>query len=678
MRGRLFAFALSCLAGLAALLASTNANAWYFPEHVVLLGDGHNALAPELRAIIADAVAAARREGLNLCERTDLSLDEVLRNTPLATPMIRTPASVGCVPYVALPGLAGDHASDVDELRTVLTGSKGIELVSTVAYEWQRFRENMLRGQSSLDRMSYVHDLDVALYFIDSGYVTRARATRVHFRDVGRPFDDVLRELASQGRIDDQLGRIVFHHMRSLILAAKGRRVEALLEHAFAIHFLEDAFASGHLAMSDASWALGRDAVRLRHDAFNTEGLTVKRAMSREPCSSLASGTVELAGLPPCWTTSGDGYLGLTPDASDRLHVAAAVSRAELAFAIALDPERVQAYAAGLGDLALLTLGTKLDPTPWWTVDAAQRRRLPAGPKHAMRLVRGATASVAKLRELPVPPAAGVDVARNPGAVAPSIIASVLATPVIGADRATDDATDATSAPEAISDDEPGVSLLRPILAQLPAAQSDTDAQHPVGHLDHGWAVQAFIATGSTVLVPPSAPVDFFAPGIGASVGLSYRWGSLLPGRRARSIAEFNIGISDSLHIDTRGQAGGRGHVTMLDQELRWPVVWEALTTYTLPLDLVRMHRAGRVLVFNGVRAHEILREGSLAFQGIELEALAIAISDGHGSHPLYAVSPDLRFYVGLANPSAAQPSFPSTLGVTFGITLTGGYVTFL
>lgn len=665
MRGRRFAFALTLLT---TLLASTRAGAWYFPEHVVLLGDGHAAVAPELRAIIADAVASARREGLNLCQRTDVSLEEVLTDTPLRTPMIRTPASAACVPYIALPGLAGDHASDIDELRTVLTGSKGVELVSTVAYEWRRFRQNARRGQTSLDRMSFVHDLDVALYFIDSGYVTRARATRVHFRDVGRPFDDVLRDLATEGRIDDQLGRIVFHHMRSLVLAAKGKRVEALLEHAFAVHFLEDAFASGHLAMSDASWALGRDAVRLRHDAFNAEGLAVKRAMSHEPCSSLLSGTLELAGLVPCWTTSGDGYLGLTSDASDRLHVAAAVSRMEVAFAIALEPERVQAYADGLGDLALLTLGTQVDPTPWWTVDAAARRTLPAGPKHAMRLVRNATASVAKLRELPVPPAAGVDVSRIAGAIAPSIIASVLAAPRTAADS--DDAHG--------DDADPGVSLLRPSLAQLPEAQSDTQAQHPLGHLDHGWAVQAFIATGGAVLVPPSAPVDFFAPGIGASVGLAYRWGSLLPGRRARSIAEVNVGISDSLHLDTKGQAGGRGHVTMFDQELRWPVVWEALTTYTLPLDLVRMHHAGDVLVFNGVRAHEVMREGSLAFQGIELEALAIAISEGHGSHPLYAVSPDLRFYVGLANPSAAQPSFPRTLGATFGITLTGGYITFL
>jgi hypothetical protein len=666
MRRRLFAFALA----LVSLFVSGRARAWYFPEHVVLMGDGHSAVAPEIRAIIADAVAAARHEGLAVCDRTDLSLEDVLRDTPLTTAMIRTPASVACVPYAALPGLAGDHASDVDELRTVLASSKGLELTSTVAYEWRRFRRNTLRGQSSLDRMSFVHDLDVALYFIDSGYVTRARATRVHFRDVGRSFDDVLRDLATQGRIDDQLGRFVFHHVRSLVLAASGRRVDALLEHAFAVHFLEDAFAAGHLVMSEASWAKGRDSVRLRHDAFNTEGLLVTRAMSREPCSSLASGTLELAGLPPCWTTTGDGYLGLTSDTSDRLHAAAAISRAELAFATALDPERIQAYADGLGELALLTLGTKLDPTPWWTVDREARRTLPAGPKHAMRLVRNATASVARLRELPLPPSAGVDVALIAGAVAPSLIAAVRAPPRILAEGTDDDASD----PEA----NPGITLLLPTLAQLPAAQSDTAKQDPLGHLDHGWAVQVFVASGATVLVPPSSPVDFFGPGVGASAGLSYRWGSLLPGRRARSIAEFNVGISESLHIDSKGDSGGRAHVTMLDQELRWPVVWEALTTYSLPLDLVRMHHAGRVLFFNGIRTHEVLRDSSLAFLGIELEALAIALSDGHGSHPLYAVSPELRFYLGAANPSAAQPSFPSTLGPTFGITLTGGYATFL
>lgn len=676
------AFALAVVTVLAALLATPRAHAWYFPEHVVLTGDGHSALTPEIRAVIADAVAAARKEGLAMCERTELGLEDVLSDKPLTTAMIRTPSSVSCVPYAALAGLAGNHASDVGELRTVLATPKGIELVSAVAYEWNRFRESARRGQTSLDRMSFVHDLDVALYFLDSDYVNRARATRSHFRDVGRSYETVLRELGAEGRIDDVLSRFVFHHTRSLLLAAQSRSVEALLEHAFAIHFLQDAFAAGHLVMSDASWTEGRDAVRWRHDAFNADGLAVTREMSREPCKSLATGTLELAGLPPCWTTSGDGHLGLSADSSDRLHVAAALSRAELAFAVALAPDRILAVATGLGDLALVALASKLDPLPWWTVDPEARRKLPAGRQHSMHLVRTAADAVAKLRELPIPPAASVAVSRHAGAVDPAIIAGILSPP-----STTPTSTTSTDGDDAAREAGPlpsvdaavaGLSLVRPTLAQLPTSQVDTAPLHPEGHLDHGWAVQLFAVTGGTMLVPPSAPVDFFGPAIGASAGLSYRWGSLLPGRRARSIAEISVGISQALHIDTRGGAGGRPHLTLLDQEVRWPVLWEALTTYTLPLDLAAIHRAGRLLFLNGVRAHELVQDGSLTFLGAELEACAIALSHGHGAHPLYAISPELRFYVGVADPSAAQPSYPSTLGATFGITLTGGYATFL
>lgn len=669
MRGRVFAFA---FVALVAALAPRSAYAWYFPEHVVLAEDGHAALAPELRAIIAEAVADARREGLAICDRTDVHLEDVLTNKPLVTSTLRTPASVPCIPYSALAGLAGDHASDVAELRTVLTGVKGLELVSAVAYEWRRFRDKVERDRPTLDRMSYVHDLDVALYFIDSTYADRARATRSHFRDNGRSFETVLRQLATEGRVDELLERFVFHHVRSLVLAASGKRVDALLEHAFAVHFLQDAFASGHLVMNDAAWNEGRDSVRFRHDAFNAEGLAVTRAMSREPCASLAVGTLELAGLPPCWTTTGDGYLGLDSGASDRVHAATAIVRADLAFAVALDPDRVLAYATGLGELELLALASKLNPVPWWTVDRATRRSLPAGPAHAMRLVRGALAAVPRLRALKVPAPAGVAVIRHPSAIDPAIIDGILDSPPLRTDGEPD-APDASGGAAVI-----GMTLVRPILAQWPAPERDSAAVHPPGHLDHGWAVQLFAATGATALVPPAAPVDFFGPGVSVSVGFSYRWGSLLPGRRGRSLAEFNIGLSETLHVDSSGSSGGRVNLTLLDQELRWPVVWEALTTYTLPLDIAAMHRAGRVLVFNGIRAHEVVKNGSLVFLGAEIEALAIALSDGRGAHPFYVISPDLRLYLGAARPSTAQPSYPDALGFTFGISFTGGYATFL
>jgi hypothetical protein len=317
-------------------------------------------------------------------------------------------------------------------------------------------------------------------------------------------------------------------------------------------------------------------------------------------------------------------------------------------------------------------LGTKLDPSPWWTVDASLRHKLPAGPAYAKRLVHEAAAAAVRLRELPLPPAAHVDAVRRKASVPAALIDGVLATPRIVTDE--DERNDEPGAAYAV-----GVSLVRPTLAQLPTAQNDTTTMNPSGHLDHGWAVELVASTGAMVLIPTDgSAVDFFAPGVSVSAGFSYRWGSLLPGRRGRSLAEINLGVSQLLHVNAFGAAGGNTHVTLLDQEVRWPVVWEALTTYNKPLNLAAMHRAGRVLFFNGLRAHELVRGNDVSFLGIELETAAVALSEGSGTHPLYFLSPELRFFVGLANPQAAQPSFSRQLAPTFGVTLTGGYTTFL
>lgn len=257
------------------------------------------------------------------------------------------------------------------------------------------------------------------------------------------------------------------------------------------------------------------------------------------------------------------------------------------------------------------------------------------------------------------------------------MVAGVLDAPPVFADADEERHEPTTGAPPEPSESAghaAGLALLRPTLAQLPTAQADTTAMRPEGHLDHGWAIQIFAAAGALVLVPPRSPVDFLAPAVSLSGGFSYRWGTLLPGRRARAISELNIGVSQTLHVDSAGSTGGSTALTILDQELRWPVFWEALTQYNLPLDLASFHSAGRVLFLSGARSHEVIRSGTVGFLGVELEVAAIALSNGHGSHPLYALSPELRFYVGLANPSATQPAFPAAIGPTFGIALIGGY----
>ena len=75
---------------------------------------------------------------------------------------------------------------------------------------------------------------------------------------------------------------------------------------------------------------------------------------------------------------------------------------------------------------------------------------------------------------------------------------------------------------------------------------------------------------------------------------------------------------------------------------------------------------------------HEIVTNPTPVFWGIDLELAAIALTSGRGAYPLYSSSPELRLYVGAANPRPPQPSFPAAWGPTVGIELTGGYATFL
>jgi hypothetical protein len=662
-----------------ALFSARDAQAWYFPEHVVIAHDGLMELPGEIRDVVRDAASRARSDGVPLCARVDMPLEDIAEDRPLVTRMVRSEVRVDCVPYSALPALAGDHASSAAELRTVLTTQKGVEITSAVVYEWRRFKEALERLPApSLERMSFVHDLDVAFYFIDPGYDVRAQATRAHFVDAGRSLDDVMRS-AARGDVESALAQFLVHHLRSLELAARGDTTEAILEHAFAIHFLQDAFAAGHLVMTAATWGHGNAHVRQRHDFYNARGLPVGRALSRAPCTELGESVLDLAGLTPCWMTSGDGFLGLSPDASDRSHAARAVAKAELEFALAIDPDRVLVAVGELGEREQVAIGTLVDPAPWWTVRASERRDLRANPSSAMRLLRAAASAVGKLRSSQTLPAIRVGV--SAGTFDAEILAGALdpCRPSSRTDPAFAEQGDIVPCGKegALALGTVGTSLLRPLLVDWPASQVDPNTLQGESNRDLGWAAQLIASGDAQVLIPPHAPVEFFAPGISVSAGLSYRWGTYLPGRVNRSIAELNVGISEALQYDSAGRAGGNPHVTFLDQELRWPIVWELLTSYVLPLDLRRGHEAGGVLLLSGARVHELITNPTPVFWGVDIEALAVALSRGRGAYPLYAASPELRLHVGLANPQAVQPSFRPEWGPTIGLEFTGGYATF-
>jgi hypothetical protein len=664
------------------IVTAGEARAWYFPEHVVIAHDGVMQLPPEVRDVLQEAVSRARAAGLRLCPRMDLPLEDFAQKRPLETRMIHSAVGVDCVPYAALPALAGDHSNGAAELERVITSQKGLEITSAAAYEWGRFEEALARlPNASLERMSFVHALDVDFYFIDPGYELRAQATQAHFVDGGRRLDESVRAIVATGRLDNSLAQFIAHHLRSLGLAAHGNVAEAVLEHGFAMHFLEDAFAAGHLVMTEDTWRRGNSHARRRHDFFNAKGLSVGRAMSVDPCPLLGTESLELSGLTPCWVTSGDGYLGTSPDASDRLHAARAATKAELEFAIAVDPDRIISAVEALGEREQLALGQLIEPVPWWTVSAGERRKLRASASRTLRLVRGAAIAIGRLRRAATMRVVEVGSPPIPGVFDAHVLADAFepCKPIDDIDPALIDTTDVApcGAGLALALGTVGVSLLRPMLAEWPSSQAPASALQGESKQDFGWAAQLLAATNAGVLFPPHSPVDFFAPSIGVSAGLSYRWGTYLPGRLNRAVAELNVGISEALQYDSRGAAGGNPHVTLLDQELRWPIAWELLTSYMLPLDIAKGHDAGGILFLNGVRVHELVTNPTPVLWGMELEAAAIALSRGHGAYPLYTASPELRLYIGVANPRAAQPSFSGTWGPTLGIELTGGYATF-
>jgi hypothetical protein len=315
-------------------------------------------------------------------------------------------------------------------------------------------------------------------------------------------------------------------------------------------------------------------------------------------------------------------------------------------------------------------------------VDAKERRKLRASASRTLRLVRGGAAAIGRLRAAVPMRAVEVGAPPSPGLFDVGVLADALdaCRPAEEVDPALVDDTDlAPCGPNrTLALGTVGVSLLRPMLVEWPSSQAPAWALQGESKQDFGWAAQLLASANATVLFPPGTPVDFFAPAIGVSAGLSYRWGTYLPGRLNRAVGELNVGISETLQYDSRGHSGGNPHVTLLDQELRWPIAWELLTSYMLPLDLAKGHDAGGTLFLNGIRVHEVVTNPTPVFWGLEIEAAAIALSRGHGAYPLYTASPELRLYVGIANPKAVEPSFPSTWSPTVGVELTGGYATFL
>jgi hypothetical protein len=363
------------------------AEAWIFPEHaeITRLALDHD-LPPELREAVEELLELAHSPESGLCSRLTVPFARLWQTeAPERTKK--------CVPFNVLPALAGDHAIDIQELLGTLgppvlqrpdptrrsslpqvhrfgpnqqTASPPLSWISfdlskrfddfldDAPIEVSRvYRNSSASGERSARdsdglRHRFFRSLDVRLEALDADYSNRARGSRAHFQDTSAPIQRLLERAVNAGDLDNALAQTFAHHMRSLKLAyaagviadddtlAQQRAREALLEHAFALHFIQDSFAAGHIGTEHAVNRL--DRLR-RHDFLNRVGLPATRVMSVRGCSS-ATAADDRNGKEEaerCWMAYGDGYL----DGVNAARGAAASARLSAQLAIAFDRGRV-------------------------------------------------------------------------------------------------------------------------------------------------------------------------------------------------------------------------------------------------------------------------------------------------------------------------------------------------
>lgn len=299
MNARRPASIVAVFALLSGLLAMSPAFAWVYPEHRDILVLTVQGLDAERRAVF-DGLWREARSGheQRLCEE-GADADQGVEPD--------------CIDWAALAAIAGDHSCSSADMTAIVLESEWILGVAGVAATLKQsfaevatrvpteadaedssgpkqitdFRRRLEHKSAQAARINALRTSDIALQRADPEYATRAGSNNAHFL-LARPRTDTSpKEYADialkPGAELNAVGVYAYYHLGALQkatrlaneqLTAEDRRKltrAMLFDEAFAIHFLEDIFAAGHVAgtWGDVSQRKGT------HDYYNAAGLEV-------------------------------------------------------------------------------------------------------------------------------------------------------------------------------------------------------------------------------------------------------------------------------------------------------------------------------------------------------------------------------------------------------------------
>jgi hypothetical protein len=249
------------------LQSAPQANAWVYSEHRDISVAAVLKLDPEYRKVL-DSLWRWARVG----HEHRLSSSIVI---------MQLPEKPNYLDWAAWPAIGGDHAcSPSSMLRNILTSDWIIEVVRTS----EQFKRRMVSATTNSQRINALREQDLLLQRADPKYSTRASANNVHFllarNSLTVELSEYLQGCLAQGGEINAFAAYTWFHYRALAKAKRLREnglsdadrsklaLAALGDEAFAVHFLEDAFAAGHVA---GVW--GNTSVRKgTHDYYNQHG----------------------------------------------------------------------------------------------------------------------------------------------------------------------------------------------------------------------------------------------------------------------------------------------------------------------------------------------------------------------------------------------------------------------
>ncbi len=249
----------------AAAVLPGSAAAWIYPEHRNIAVAGVQKLPPADRAIFDGLWSEARG-----------ALPARLCPTPSAGDQGLAPA---CLDFAAFPAMSGDHSCSPKEVAERTLGSDWILKVARVAAETQ---DNLDRSRDRDQTLNAIATSNLELQAADPEYVSRAGANNAHFLlpRVDNDASAYTRSAVKEGAPLNAMGMYLQYHMAALELAQRyaanppppaerpAAALRILVAEGYALHWLEDTFASGHVV---GTW--GSDAWRKgTHDYYNEFG----------------------------------------------------------------------------------------------------------------------------------------------------------------------------------------------------------------------------------------------------------------------------------------------------------------------------------------------------------------------------------------------------------------------